>query len=251
MRRLAPTLLGRLLPGAHDGELAAALPDLSILPLADCNTLPVAQDVNRRGAIAEQLGDGRPERSTEIGLLANGVASIALACARLGGDQDIALRVNGQKLERHSEQPTTSRYALRCKRITPAQHAQELKRARVRAALRRGHMTPAQRAEEQKRALARAIRRRVALIIELAPNLKCAECGRQAHDPAELTVDHIHGKAWRAGKLSSSQRVARYWREYRAGVLMRALCGPCNALDGNYRRYGIVWTHAASDGVPF
>jgi hypothetical protein len=140
---------------------------------------------------------------------------------------------------------------LRRQRMTPEQRAEERRLAAARKKRRRQHMTPVQRAEERKQALARTNRRRVALIIELAPDLRCAECGRQVEHPAELTVDHVNGKAWRAGALSSSQRVARYWREYLAGVLMRALCGLCNSLDGSYRQKGIDWTHGSGEEAPF
>jgi hypothetical protein len=55
----------------------------------------------------------------------------------------------------------------------------------LRTRRRRAKMTAQQRTQEQSAGIAR---RRIRLIIELAPNLECAECGRQVEDPAELVV---------------------------------------------------------------
>ena len=44
----------------------------------------------------------------------------------------------------------------------------------------------------------------------------------------ELHIDHIDGRDWEPRKLSSHCRVARYWREYKAGVKLRVLCKVCN-----------------------
>lgn len=108
-------------------------------------------------------------------------------------------------------------------------------------------MTPAQRKAESARKTASAARLRDELIRELAPDLRCARCGEQVEHSSLLQVDHVDGKSWTARKLSSTARVARYRREHRAGVALRALCGLCNATDGAFRRYGVVDT----DEVPF
>src|SRR6188508_922234 len=81
-----------------------------------------------------------------------------------------------------------------------------------------------------------AKRRRVALIRELSPDCRCALCGGRRR-PELLLVDHVQGRTWRVEDISQSARVARYWREFRAGVPMRALCRRCSSrLDGG-RRY--------------
>jgi hypothetical protein len=54
---------------------------------------------------------------------------------------------------------------------------------------------------------------------------ECAICGRKDR----LHIDHVKGKSWDAKKLSSWQRVKRYWEEYRAGVPMRTLCISCSS----------------------
>lgn len=40
-------------------------------------------------------------------------------------------------------------------------------------------------------------------------------------------------------------RVNRYVKEYRAGVRLRAICKPCNSLDGNRRRWAAARRRAA------
>jgi hypothetical protein len=105
----------------------------------------------------------------------------------------------------------------------------------LRSKARRARMTPQQRTAEK---LYYSAKRRADLIVELAPDLCCAECGLQVHDARELQVDHVDGRDWCLDDYSPSVRYARYWREYLAGVLLRALCGMCNAIDGGGRRYG-------------
>lgn len=111
-------------------------------------------------------------------------------------------------------------------------------------------MTPQQRTQER---TFYAKRRRAALILALAPKLECAACGVRVDGPEELVVDHADGKAWRAGRISSHGRVARYWREYLAGIPMRALCFSCSNTDGAYRRQGRALSECApsNDDVPF
>ena len=126
--------------------------------------------------------------------------------------------------------------------------------AATRARRRRSTRTRAQRKAEYKAQATRIARRRAELVLLLASDLTCAGCGFKAQSAAELVVDHVHGKSWTASKLSSSQRVARYRREYAAGIPMRALCNECSDRDGAYRRHGKMWVaplEAPSDDVPF
>lgn len=80
-----------------------------------------------------------------------------------------------------------------------------------------------------------AKRRRAELVEELAPDLRCAECGNQFDSAAHLEVDHVDGAGWSHRALSSSARVARYRREHREGVALRALCRSCSGRDGAIR----------------
>lgn len=94
-------------------------------------------------------------------------------------------------------------------------------------------LTPAERTAKR---LARAHKRRVALVREIAapgPNGGglCDKCGGEfAH--SSLQVDHADGITWDRYAMSPQMRYAKYWREHRAGVRLRALCQPCNASDG-------------------
>ncbi len=76
---------------------------------------------------------------------------------------------------------------------------------------------------------ARAAARRVELVQTLAPDRRCAICGRRVRAWASLEVDHVGGRAWSPRKLNRWARVARYWREYREGVRLRAAHRSCNA----------------------
>ena len=100
-------------------------------------------------------------------------------------------------------------------------------------------MTPAARDENAnvrtRKRLERMRRRRERLVEELAPDLRCAECGESRH-VSELVVDHVEGILWDRSKMSPQMRVARYWREYAAGVALRALCTTCSCSDGARRR---------------
>lgn len=83
-----------------------------------------------------------------------------------------------------------------------------------------------------------ACRRRELLVRQLSPELRCAQCG-EVHTIDNLDIDHMDGRLWRIDTVSASQRVARYWREFKAGVRMRVLCHPCSGRDGGRRRYDV------------
>jgi hypothetical protein len=68
------------------------------------------------------------------------------------------------------------------------------------------------------RDVASARRRWAALIEELGGH--CVVCGVVDG----LSIDHVRGRDWNPRKKSLHCRVARYWREYRAGVPLRVLC---------------------------
>lgn len=102
-----------------------------------------------------------------------------------------------------------------------------------RSKARRQRLTREQRKAER---LFYSKRRRVDLIKVLSPDGRCARCG-EVFDHAELEVDHVCGRSWVARAVSMAMRAARYWREHRDGVKLRALCRGCSALDGG-RRYG-------------
>ena len=59
----------------------------------------------------------------------------------------------------------------------------------------------------------------------------CDECGDSV-PLGQMEIDHRDGIGWDHGSLNQHRRVAKYWREYSAGVRLRATCGPCNASDG-------------------
>lgn len=68
-----------------------------------------------------------------------------------------------------------------------------------------------------------------ALIDELAPDGKCADCGEEG---GALEVDHVNGRDWDPASMSKKQRAQKYWEEYEDGVELQALCRTCNAVDG-------------------
>lgn len=75
-----------------------------------------------------------------------------------------------------------------------------------------------------------ALAYRIPLLSLLAPDRRCALCGR-FHALEDLEVDHRHG---------------RQWREFLRGVELRAACKSCNSADGNRRwhgraRYGVKY----------
>lgn len=99
---------------------------------------------------------------------------------------------------------------------------------------RRALMTPQQRTAEHS---LYARRRREALILTLSPGLVCKLCAKKCTCASELTVDHVEGRAWLIDRMSPSARYAKYWREFKRGVPLRALCNECNAQTGGGRRY--------------
>jgi hypothetical protein len=63
---------------------------------------------------------------------------------------------------------------------------------------------------------------------------QCAKCrGYFSFD--RLQIDHVDGATWRHRAVSAWMRVARYFREFRAGARMRALCVKCNRGHLNNR----------------
>jgi len=78
---------------------------------------------------------------------------------------------------------------------------------------------------------------RIALVELLAPDQRCAAC-RRAFELEELEVDHVDGRTWYGRAWNALGRIRRQWREYDAGVRMRALCKPCNSSDGTRRFRG-------------
>lgn len=64
---------------------------------------------------------------------------------------------------------------------------------------------------------------------------QCSRCHRYfSHD--RLEIDHVDGATWNKRRCNAWVRVARYWREFQAGVKLRALCRSCNGGHLNYRR---------------
>jgi hypothetical protein len=86
--------------------------------------------------------------------------------------------------------------------------------------------------ERTRKRLGYAIRRREALVEVLAPDLRCAECGTRCFHASQLYIDHVDGRTWEASSLSPQMRAARMWREYNAGIPLRALCTSCSGRDG-------------------
>lgn len=68
-------------------------------------------------------------------------------------------------------------------------------------------------------------RRRAKLIQDMGG--VCAECGEDGENDA-LGFDHPHGRDYTPSKLSSTARIARYERDWRAGNL-RLLYQGCNS----------------------
>jgi hypothetical protein len=64
---------------------------------------------------------------------------------------------------------------------------------------------------------------------------QCARCRRYLSFDL-LEVDHVAGATWNKRACNAWVRAARYWREFKAGVLLRALCRSCNGGHLNYRR---------------
>lgn len=75
-----------------------------------------------------------------------------------------------------------------------------------------------------------ARRRRYALIYELGGKCANPECGEEEYE--KLEFDHIHGKDWEATGLSTDQRMCRYIKEAKLGLL-QVMCHVCNAKRGD------------------
>lgn len=78
---------------------------------------------------------------------------------------------------------------------------------------------------------------RVSLVEALAPDGRCASCGKR-FQIEELEVDHERGRTWYGRALNFLDRIRRQWREFDAGVALRALCKSCNSSDGARRFRG-------------
>lgn len=103
----------------------------------------------------------------------------------------------------------------------------------LRSRKRRALMTSSERTAETS---FYATKRRRELVRILAPDQRCGECGDVCYVDA-LEIDHVNGRLWLVEDVSPSVRVARYWKEHRAGVPLRVLCKPCSGRDGGSRRY--------------
>ena len=104
-----------------------------------------------------------------------------------------------------------------------------------RSRARRARMTPAERTAYQ---MKYANKRRLDLVKLLSPEGVCALCGEVVGYDA-LEVDHVDGISWDHNGLNPTRRYARYWKEHRDGVRLRAACQPCNGSAGQvFRRRG-------------
>lgn len=83
-----------------------------------------------------------------------------------------------------------------------------------------------------KSAKAWAIRTRYRLIMELGGKCANPECNEEEYE--KLTFDHIYGKDWDATGLSTDQRMCRYVKEHKLGLL-QVLCLVCNSKRGDPR----------------
>jgi len=81
-----------------------------------------------------------------------------------------------------------------------------------------------------------AHKRRLDLVRELSPDGSCSKC-HEVVGHENLEVNHTDGITWDHDSVNQHRRYARYWREYKTGVAMSALCQPCNGSDGQrFRR---------------
>jgi 5-methylcytosine-specific restriction endonuclease McrA len=93
-------------------------------------------------------------------------------------------------------------------------------------------MTPQERTAYQ---MKYANKRRLDLIKALSPDGRCAACNEcVGHEGLE--VNHVNGISWDHNALAPHRRHARYWREYKSGVALNALCQPCNGSAGQVFR---------------
>lgn len=72
---------------------------------------------------------------------------------------------------------------------------------------------------------------RIQLLSVLSPASRCSACLTSA-ELEDLEVDHIDGRTWSWHSLNALDRIRLEWREFAAGVRLRALCRRCNARDG-------------------
>jgi hypothetical protein len=82
-----------------------------------------------------------------------------------------------------------------------------------------------------------ALQLRISLLELLAPEGRCACCGK-VFAIEQLTVGHVDGCTYDRYALAAWSRAARYWAEYDAGVRLQAECGSCNSRDGATRWQG-------------
>jgi hypothetical protein len=85
-----------------------------------------------------------------------------------------------------------------------------------------------------KSAKAWAKKARVWLINELGGKCANPECPTQETEFEKLTIDHIYGKDYETTGLSTDQRMGRYMKEHRLG-LIQCLCLTCNSKRGDPR----------------
>ena len=82
---------------------------------------------------------------------------------------------------------------------------------------------------------ARADKLRDDLLAILAPEGLCAKCGIKPYQYL-LQIDHVNGRqGWQPRDYDRVTRYKRYWKEYEAGVELRALCDGCNGGHLNNR----------------
>lgn len=91
-------------------------------------------------------------------------------------------------------------------------------------------------AERKWATISAAHAKRVELLQILSPDRRCADCGTRKRSYDALEIDHVEGRDWDPRKLNRWSRIARYWREFKAGVKLRALCRKCNGKDGRARQ---------------
>lgn len=84
--------------------------------------------------------------------------------------------------------------------------------------------TPTQRRARKAKA------RLLELIKHLSADGTCAQC--HLHFGVDLEISYVEGAPFKPNQLGRWDRVDRYWRDYDAGVEMRALCPSCNRRVG-------------------
>lgn len=79
-----------------------------------------------------------------------------------------------------------------------------------------------------------AKRKRIWLINELGGKCSNPECTEGEVEFEKLTIDHIYGKDYETTGLSTDQRMCRYVKEHKLG-LIQVLCQVCNSKRGDPR----------------